>query len=90
MLITNMESAMNVAEKVRDIAAQLLNVDQTTIRPTMRWRSDLDMSSIDFVELLSALENEFDIRIPEADSQQFGTVESVVRYVEEKIAARTK
>jgi len=83
-----MESAMNVAEKVRDIAAQLLNVDQTTIRPTMRWRSDLDMSSIDFVELLSALENEFDIRIPEADAQQFDTVESVVRYVEEKIAAK--
>jgi len=81
---------MNVAEKVRDIAAQLLNVDQTTIRPTMRWRGDLDMSSIDFVELLSALENEFDIRIPEADSQQFDTVESVVRYVEEKIATRTK
>lgn len=79
---------MNVAEKVRDIAAQLLNVDQTTIRPTMRWRSDLDMSSIDFVELLSALENEFDIRIPEADAQQFDTVESVVRYVEEKIAAK--
>jgi acyl carrier protein len=85
-----MESAMNVAEKVRDIAAQLLNVDQTTIRPTMRWRSDLDMSSIDFVELLAELENEFDIRIPEADAQQFDTVESVMRYVEEKIATRTK
>ncbi|NBD32556.1 MAG: acyl carrier protein [Cyanobacteria bacterium] len=73
--------------KVKGIVAQQLEIqDQETIKPESKFAEDLGADSLDVVELVMALEEEFDIEIPDEAAEKIATVQAAVEYIEEKAA----
>ncbi|AFZ42752.1 MAG: acyl carrier protein [Halothece sp. Uz-M2-17] len=73
--------------KVKGIVAQQLEIqDQETIKPESKFAEDLGADSLDVVELVMALEEEFDIEIPDEAAEKIATVQAAVDYIEEKAA----
>jgi acyl carrier protein len=73
--------------KVQGIVAQQLEIqDQDTIKPESKFAEDLGADSLDVVELVMALEEEFDIEIPDEAAEKIATVQAAVDYIEEKAA----
>ena len=70
-----------VFEKVRDIIADQLGVDAETITAGSSFIEDLGADSLDIVELVLALETEFDLEIPEEEAENVSTVGDVVDYI---------
>ena len=70
-----------VFEKVKDIVANQLGVDIDTITPESSFIEELGADSLDVVELIMALETEFDIEIPEDEAENVSTVGDVVEYI---------
>ena len=75
---------MAVAEKVKSIIAEQLGVKQEEVTPAASFIDDLGADSLDTVELVMALEEEFGIEIPDEDAEKITTVRDVVKYIEEK------
>ena len=71
-----------VLEKVREIIAAQLHIDTDIIEIDMDMMTDLDADSLDAVEIIMAVEEEFDLEIPDADAEKFRTVRDMVEYVE--------
>ena len=71
-------------EKVRDIIAKQLDIDAGTITMTSRLIDDLKADSLDIVELIMALEEEYDIEIPDEELPKVQTVSDIVGYLEKK------
>ncbi|MDI6715920.1 MAG: acyl carrier protein [Actinomycetota bacterium] len=71
--------------KVRDIIAEQLGVDESEISPTTSFVEDLGADSLDLVELIMAMEEEFDIEIPDEDAESISTVEDVLEYIDSKL-----
>ena len=59
----------------------MLDIEESQIVPAARLREDLGASSIDFVEFMTALENDFDVTIPDEDVPSLSTVQSTVDYI---------
>ncbi len=76
---------MDVLEKVKDIVSEQLNVDKEIIKPETTFE-DLEADSLDVVELIMKLEEEFDIEIPDEDAEKIRVVGSAVEYIKEKLA----
>lgn len=76
---------MDILEKVRDIVAEQLNVDKKDIKLETTFE-DLEADSLDVVELIMKLEEEFDIEIPDEDAEKIRVVGSAVEYITEKLA----
>lgn len=70
-----------IFEKVRDIIADQLGVDADEITMESSFIDDLGADSLDIVELIMALESEFDMEIPDEDAEKIGTVGDVVEYI---------
>ena len=76
----------NVFEKIRDIIAEQLGVeDPETITSETTFIDDLGADSLDIVELIMALEEEFDIEIPEAEAEKITSVGDVVEYIKANV-----
>ena len=75
---------MEVESKVKEIIVQQLGVDAEKVTPEASFVDDLGADSLDVVELVMALEDEFDVDIPEDDAQKIQTVGDAVRFLEEK------
>ena len=73
-----------ILKKVKEITSEQLGVDESQITPEAKFVDDLGADSLDTVELVMALEDEFDVDIPEEDAQKIQTVGDAVRYLEEK------
>lgn len=74
-------------EKVRDIIAEELDVDEVeSITMETSLMKDLEADSLDAVEIMMALEDEFEITIPDEDAEGFKNIGDIVKYVESKIA----
>ena len=71
-------------DKVKTIIADTLNCDEDEIQLTSSIYDDFDADSLEAVELVMALEDEFDIKIPEEEYGAFKTVEDIVNYIESK------
>lgn len=71
-----------VFEKVRDIIAEQLDVDKETITMDTDFLKDLEADSLDAVEIIMALEEEFDIEIPDEKAEEFHEVHEMVEYIE--------
>lgn len=69
-------------EKVRDIIAKQLDIDAGTIAMTSRLIDDLKADSLDIVELIMDLEQEFNIEIPDEELPKVQTVADIVGYLE--------
>ena len=75
---------MAVDEKVKSIIVEQLGVKNEEITPTASFVDDLGADSLDTVELVMALEEEFGIEIPDEDAEKIATVGDAVKYIEEK------
>lgn len=71
-------------EKIKRIIAEQLNVNEDIIQIETHLMKDLEADSLDAVEIIMAIEDEFDIEIPDEDAEQFQTVSDLVNYVENK------
>lgn len=72
-----------IFEKVREIAADQLEVEQDDIKLTSNIKDDLDADSLDFFEIMNELEDAFDIKL-ESD-EDVATIDNVVKYVKKQL-----
>ncbi len=79
-----------VAQKVKSIIAEQLGVKIEEVTDTASFVDDLGADSLDTVELVMALEEEFGIEIPDEDAEKMTTVGEAMRYVEEKAQKSSK
>lgn len=75
---------MSVEEKVIDIVSDQLDTPREDIAKTSSFVDDLKADSLDIVELVMALEDEFDIKIPDEDYDKIKTVGDVISYIDNK------
>jgi len=68
--------------KMQEILAKQLNISKDTIKPESRLLEDLNADSLDFVELLMTMEDEFGISISDEDAKTLKTVDDVCKYLE--------
>ncbi len=73
-------------EKVKSIVAEQLSVDAAQVVPEASFQTDLNADSLDVVEMVMALEEEFDIEIPDEDAEAITTVQKAVEYIDSKAA----
>ena len=71
-------------EKMKEIIAEQLNVDESEVTPEASFKDDLGADSLDLFELVMALEDEYSLEIPTEDLEEMTTVGSVMDYLKEK------
>ena len=76
-------SSEEIFEKVKAIIVEQLQVSEETVTEDASFIDDLGADSLDLVELIMALEEEFGIEIPDADAEKVVTVSDVVNYIKE-------
>ena len=76
---------MSVEGQVRTIIAEKLGMPENKIVPGSVLADDLGADSLDAVEIVMALEDEFDIEIPDEDADKIKTVKNAIDYVQSKI-----
>ena len=79
-------SSEEVFEKVRNIIVEQLGATESSVTMEASFIDDLGADSLDIVELIMALEEEFDTEIPDADAEKVVTVGDVVEYIKEHLA----
>ena len=75
---------MSVQDKVRSIIAEQLGVKAEEVTPPAKFIDDLGADSLDTVELVMALEEEFGVEIPDEEAEKLITVGDAMKYIEEK------
>ncbi len=80
----------DVAQKVKGIIAEQLGAKIENVTETASFVDDLGADSLDTVELVMALEEEFSIEIPDEDAEKMSNVGEAVRYIEEKVTKASK
>lgn len=80
-------SEKEIYEKVQKIVAEQLGVDASEVTPQASFANDLGADSLDTVELVMALEEEFDVEIPDEAAEEIATVQAAVDYISNKVAA---
>ncbi len=76
-------SAENVQERVKNIIVEQLGVEADQVKPEAQFVNDLGADSLDTVELIMALEEEFDVEIPDEKAEKIKTVGEAISYIEE-------
>ncbi|MBW1698747.1 MAG: acyl carrier protein [Deltaproteobacteria bacterium] len=71
---------MSVEDKVRKIIAEKLSVDLDEVVPEASFVDDLGADSLDLVELIMSMEEEFDVEIPDEDAEKLVTVGDAIEY----------
>ena len=79
-------SSEEVFEKVKNVIIEQLGVAENNITMEASFIDDLGEDSLDIVELIMALEEEFDIEIPDSDAEKVVTVGDVVEYIKDHVA----
>lgn len=69
-------------EKVKEIVAESLNVEESTLSETTSFKEDLGADSLDLFEMVMVFEEAFEVEIPSEDLEQITTVGDVVKYIE--------
>ncbi|MBS3874101.1 MAG: acyl carrier protein [Firmicutes bacterium] len=77
---------VEILERMRKVIVDKLSVEQQRIVPTASFKGDLGADSLDLVELVMGLEEEFSISIPEADMDKISNVQDALDYVSAKLA----
>jgi len=73
----------DVEKKVKDIIIEQLGVDATQVTPEAKFVDDLSADSLDTVELVMALEEEFSLEIPDEDAEKITSVGDAINYITE-------
>ncbi len=75
-----------IKQKIVDIIAEKLGIEKDVIVPEAHVIDDLGADSLDVVELIMALEDTFDIEIPDEDAEKIRTVQDIFDYVDKVVA----
>ena len=78
-------STEEVFEKVKAIIVEQLGVSEASVAMEASFIDDLGTDSLDIVELVMALEEEFDMEIPDSDAEKVVSVGDVVEYIKENV-----
>ncbi|ACK67220.1 acyl carrier protein [Rippkaea orientalis PCC 8801] len=73
---------MSTLSKVQEIVAEQLGVEKDKVQPEAKFAEDLGADSLDTVELVMALEEAFDIEIPDEEAEKLETVQAAIDYIE--------
>jgi acyl carrier protein len=79
---------MAVADKVKSIIVEQLGVDEEEVTPDASFVDDLGADSLDTVELVMALEEEFETEIPDEEAEKITTVRQAVDYIKSHVAKK--
>jgi len=79
-----MATPEEIAERVKAIIVDLLGVNLEEVSPQASFIEDLGADSLDIVELIMALEEEYEMEIPDEDAEKIQTVEDVTKYIQSK------
>ncbi|RMG39552.1 MAG: acyl carrier protein [Candidatus Dadabacteria bacterium] len=79
-----MSSGEEIAERVKSIIVEQLGVSMEDVKPEASFIEDLGADSLDIVELIMALEEEYDVEIPDEDAEKIQTVQDVITYVQSR------
>jgi len=74
---------MAIINKVKSIIVEQLGVEEEEVKMEASFVDDLGADSLDIVELVMALEEEFDLEIPDEDAEKIGTVGEAVKYIQD-------
>lgn len=72
-----------IFDKVKGIIVEQLGVEEDEVTPDASFIEDLGADSLDIVELIMALEEEFDLEVPDEDAEKLQTVNDVIEYIRE-------
>lgn len=75
---------MSVFDKVKAIIVEQLGVEEDEVKMEASFVDDLGADSLDIVELVMALEEEFDLEIPDEDAEKIRTVGEAVKYIQDR------
>lgn len=75
---------MELFDKVKSIIVKQFKLEEDVVKTDTSFGDDLGIESLDFVELIIALEEEFDMAIPDEDAQKIGTVGDAVKYIQDR------
>ncbi|NLY89248.1 MAG: acyl carrier protein [Firmicutes bacterium] len=73
----------NILAKIKEIVVEQLGVDEEEVTEKASFVDDLGADSLDIVELIMALEEEFDMEIPDEDAEKISTVGDAIKYIKE-------
>ena len=74
--------ANNIEERVMDIVVEQFGLDRSKVQPESKFVDDLGADSLETVELVMALEDEFDIDIPDEQAQKITTLKEAIAHIE--------
>ncbi|NCR57575.1 MAG: acyl carrier protein [Microcystis aeruginosa LL13-06] len=77
----------SIFDRVQKVVVEQLDVEPEKVTPEASFANDLAADSLDVVELVMGLEEEFDIEIPDEAAEQIDTVGKAVEYINEKVGA---
>lgn len=75
--------AQDIFERVKDIIVDQLDVEEDKVTMEASFRDDLDADSLDVVELVMELEDEFDLEIADEEAEKIATVGDAVEFIED-------
>ena len=74
-----------IFERIREIIIEQLQVAESEVTMDTNLMKDLSADSLDAVEIIMAIEDEYDIEVPDEDAEKFQTVTDIVKYVEDNM-----
>jgi len=74
---------MALFDEVKEVIVEQLNVSPDEVKPEAKFVEDLGADSLDVVEMIMALEEKFEIEIPDSEAEKIQTVQDVVNYIEQ-------
>ncbi len=75
---------MGIEERVKEIIVEQLGVSEDEVVPEASFIDDLGADSLDIVELVMAMEEEFDMEIPDEDAEKIQTIQDAITYIKQK------
>lgn len=78
--------AASVYERVRKVIADQLGVDEAQVTPEASFQDDLNADSLDLVDLIMSLEEQFTLEISDEEAEKIRTVQDAVDYIEEHLS----
>jgi len=73
---------MAIFDEVKEVVVEQLNVNPDEVKEDSKFVEDLGADSLDIVELVMAIEEKFEIEIPDSEAEKVATVADVVKYIE--------